>query len=127
MNFGDWYTDTVDIWRVQEATTGSLTKHTRELVTQGVPCRIYRNTDRQDNFTQTAADGGMVFKIACDNAVDIRMGDELIVHRGGGLGQATGDIRAFASDPTQYFEPFGAVIPGLAHQEVYLLQQERIP
>ena len=25
-----------------------------------------------------------------------------------------------------YYEPFGAIIPGLAHQEIRLLQQERV-
>lgn len=59
----------------------------------------------------------------CDTAVDIQAGDQLIIHRGPGLA-TTPDIRAFAADPNLYFEPFGAVIPGLAHQEVRLLQQE---
>ena len=36
------------------------------------------------------------------------------------------DIRAFAADPNLYYEPFGAVIPGLAHQEIRLLQEERV-
>ena len=62
----------------------------------------------------------------CDTSVDIQPGDQLIIHRGAGLGKTTPAIRAFAADPNLYFEPFGAVIPGLAHMEVRLLQQERV-
>ena len=58
------------------------------------------------------------------DTVDIQAGDQLIIHRGAGLGQTVPDIRAFAADPNLYFEPFGAVLPGLAHMEVRLLQQE---
>ena len=62
----------------------------------------------------------------CDTSVDIRAGDQLIIHRGAGLGKTAPAIRAFAADPNLYFEPFGAVLPGLAHMEVRLLQQERV-
>ena len=65
-------------------------------------------------------------RLMCDNSVDIRAGDQLIIHKGGGLGKTVANIRAFAADPNYYFEPFGAVIPGLAHQEIRLLQQERV-
>ena len=64
--------------------------------------------------------------LACDNSVDIHAGDELIIHRGGRLGKSLFDTRAFAGDPHYYFEPFGAVIPGLAHQEIIILQEERV-
>lgn len=33
---------------------------------------------------------------------------------------------AYAANPNHFFEPFGAVIPGLAHQEIPLLQEERV-
>ena len=56
--------------------------------------------------------------------VDIQPGDQLIIHRGAVLGRTAPDIRAFAADPNYYFEPFGAIMPGLAHQEIRLLQQE---
>jgi hypothetical protein len=72
----------------------------------------------------TAADSGSEDKLACDNAVDIQAGDELLVRRGGRLGEARQTLRAFAGDPVYFYEPFGAVLPGLAHQEVGLLQRE---
>ena len=71
---------------------------------------------------QTAADLSDDSMLACDNSVDIRPGDELIIHRGG-LSFTT---RAFAGDPHYYTEPFGAVLPGLAHQQIKLLQEERV-
>ena len=39
MNFRDWYTDTVDIWRVVPVQDGSLTRHERKAV-PGHPCRL---------------------------------------------------------------------------------------
>ena len=38
----------------------------------------------------------------------------------------TPDERYFADTPERYYEPFGAVMPGLAHQEITLLKQERV-
>lgn len=64
--------------------------------------------------------------LQCDNEVDIQAGDELIIHRGAVLGKSIPDIRAFASGPNHFFDPFGAIMPGLAHQEIRLLQQERV-
>ena len=75
---------------------------------------------------QTAANMRQEDKLACDNSVDIKAGDELLIHRGAKLGRETAVIRAFAAEPNYYFEPFGTVMPGLAHQEVQLLQQERV-
>ena len=56
--------------------------------------------------------------------MDIRAGDELLIHRGAVLGKSRQTMRAFAGDPVYFYEPFGAVLPGLAHQEVGLLQKE---
>ena len=75
----------------------------------------------QDAASVTQADHLML-----DNDVDVRAGDELIIHRGALVGGSTQEVRAFAADPNHYYEPFGAVIPGLAHQEVRVLQQERV-
>lgn len=122
MNWTDWYTDTVDIYRVTAATQNNLTTHTRGLVRQGVSCRVYQNSPKVINMTQTAANTNDDSMLACDNSVDIRAGDELIIHRGG-LPHA---IRAFAGEPHYYTEPFGAVMPGLAHQQIKLLNQERV-
>lgn len=124
MNFADWYTDLMDVWRVQTVMDGSLTRHERVQVYAGIPCRVYQSDNRAVNLTQTASDVHQEDRLMCGTTVDIQAGDQLIIHRGAGLGQTTPDIRAFAADPNLYFEPFGAVIPGLAHQEVRLLQQE---
>ena len=127
MNFADWYTDTVDIYRVEAAKTGSLTRQTRKQVAAAIPCRIYESRDKAIRMTGQAADIQQECKLACANEVDIRTGDELIIHRGGGLGKVSGQAtRAFAGEPYYYLEPFGGVDLGLAHQEVLLLQQERV-
>lgn len=125
MNYGDWYTDTMDIYRVTPTLSGSLTTHSREKVAEGVPCRFYRSADRPMEAEREAASNTQTLMLACDNSVDIKSGDEIIIHRGGGLGYNAPDMRVFASDPTLYFEPFGAVVPGLAHQQVMLYQKER--
>ena len=124
MNYADWYTDLLDIYRVQSWAEGALTKHEQVAVAQGVPCRVYRSGAHGPNMQPTAADSGSEDKLACDNAVDIQAGDELLVRRGGRLGEARQTLRAFAGDPVYFYEPFGAVLPGLAHQEVGLLQRE---
>ena len=111
MNYNDWYTDLVDIYRVQNRREGALTKQDRVRVAMDVPCRVYRNSEQED-------------KLACSNDVDIQAGDELILRRGARLGQARKPVRAFAGEPAYFYEPFGAVLPGLAHQELALLQME---
>ena len=126
MNFSDWYTDTVDIWRVEPTTVNGLTTNTLTQLYTGIPCRIYQSDNAPINMEQTAAHVKQADWLMCDTSVDIKPGDQLIIHRGAGLGQSIPDIRAFAADPNYYFEPFGAVLPGLAHMEVRLLQQERV-
>ncbi len=126
MNWADWYTDTADVYRVVDVKDGSLTRHQRQQVVYGVPCRIYQDSARPLSPAQTAATIQQSAKLACGLGVDIRAGDELLIYRGGGLGVKSDPIRAFAGDPHQYYEPFGAVRLGLAHQEIELLQQERI-
>ena len=126
MNFSDWYTDTVDIWRVTPTTTNGLTTNTRKQIYTGIPCRIYQSDNQPINMDQSAAHVKQADRLMCDTSVDIRAGDQLIIHRGAGLGKTAPDIRAFAADPNLYFEPFGAILPGLAHQEIRLLQQERV-
>lgn len=126
MNFADWYTDTVDIWRAVPTTTNGLTTNTLTQFYTAVPCRIYQSDNQPINMEQTAAHVKQTDWLMCDTSVDIQAGDQLIIHRGAGLGRTAPDIRAFAADPNLYFEPFGAVLPGLAHMEVRLLQQERV-
>lgn len=126
MNWSDWYTDTMSIYRVQETMDGNLTRHEREQVSENIPCRIYQSDNRAINMEQTAASLKESDHLACDISVDVRAGDELVITRGGRLGKPGPVIRAFAGEPNLYYEPFGAIIPGLAHQEIRLLQQERV-
>lgn len=126
MNWTDWYTDTMDVYRVQDVLDGSLTRHERVQVSAGIPCRIYQSDNKPINMGQTAASVSQNDRLACDVSADIQAGDELLIHRGARLGKPGPVIRAFAADPNLYYEPFGAIIPGLAHQEIRLLQQERV-
>ena len=126
MNWSDWYTDTMDVWRNVPVKDGNLTRQDRQQVLTGIPCRIYQSDNKPINMTQTASSASQNDHLACDISVDIHAGDELIITRGGKLGRQGPTIRAFASDPNLYYEPFGAIIPGLAHQEIRLLQQERV-
>lgn len=126
MSFTDWYTDTVDVYRIENQTTNSLTTQQRVPVSTGTPCRIYQSDNQPVNMQQNAAHIKQADRLMCDVSVDIQPGDQLIIHRGALLGRDAPPIRAFAADPNLYFEPFGAVIPGLAHQEIRLLQQELV-
>ena len=126
MNWQDWYTDTMSIYRVQEVMDGNLTRHERVQVSENIPCRIYQSDNRPINMAETAANLKESDHLACDVSVDVRAGDELVITRGGRLGKPGPVIRAFAGEPNLYYEPFGAIIPGLAHQEIRLLQQERV-
>lgn len=126
MNWQDWYTDLMDIYRVQATQDGTLTRHERVQVSASVPCRIYQSDNKPIRMSQTASSVSQNDHLACGISVDIRAGDELIITRGGRLGRPGPTIRAFASDPNLYYEPFGAIMPGLAHQEVRLMEQERV-
>lgn len=126
MNWTDWYTDSMDVYRVQAVTDGSLTRHERVQVSSGIPCRIYQSDNKAIQMEQTAAGIHQEDRVACDTSADIQAGDELMIRRGARIGKAGPVIRAFAADPNFYYEPFGAILPGLAHQEIRLLQQERV-
>lgn len=125
MNYADWYTDRMTIRRVRAYQDGALTRQERVTVEEDVPCRIYRSGVRGPRMLPTAAYAESADdKLACGNYVDVRAGDELLICRGKGLGQVHRPIRAFAGEPLYYHEPFGAVMPGLAHQQIALLQKE---
>lgn len=126
MNFADWYTDLVDVYRVVSTTTKHLTKNTRQLIYSDIPCRIYQDSSVSPGMTQDAAHIKQDSMLALSNEWDIHAGDELIVSRGGKLGYTQYKSRAFAGDPHHHFEPFGAVMPQLDHQEIKMLQEERI-
>lgn len=124
MNYTDWYTDRMDIYRVSPVRDGALVRHQRVRVAADIPCRIYQNSVHGPRMQPTAAYMESEEKLACGNSVDVRPGDELIIRRGRGLGKVQQTIRAFAGEPVHYYEPFGAVTPGLAHQELAMLQKE---
>lgn len=126
MNFMDWYTDRMDIYRATDVKEGALTRKERVKVQKDVPCRIYRPGARGPAMSQTAASVTSESKLACDNSVDICAGDELHITRGGMLGQTGKALRFFAGRPEKYYEPFGAVMPELSHQEIILLEEERL-
>lgn len=126
MNYADWYTDSLTIFRVTSVKKGNLTTHDRTQIASGIPCRIYRENDHTINMQRTAAKISQSEKLALANDVDVKAGDELLITRGGMLGKSQEVVRAFAGEPSYYYEPFGAVIPGLAHQEITLLQEERV-
>lgn len=124
MNYQDWYTDLMDIHRVAPIRDGALTKHERVLVAENVPCRVYRSGVHGPRMQPAAAKTESEDKLACANEVDVQAGDELLIRRGAVLGQTRQTIRAFAGETAYLYEPFGAVLPGLAHQEIGLLQEE---
>lgn len=126
MNFPDWYTDLMDIYRVVPVKDGNLTRNERQKIYSSVPCRIYKSDNKALNMSQQAASYNETDKLMCSNSVDVRAGDELIITRGGRLGHTAETLRAYPDNPTHYYEPFGAVIPGLAHQEMAILRQERV-
>ena len=111
MDWTDWYTDTADVFRNEKVTENSL---------------VYQTKPSGLQMNQTAASITQTDKLACGIEVDIKPGDELVIHRGAKLGYTAPDERYFADTPERYYEPFGAVMPGLAHQEITLLKQERV-
>ena len=113
-----WFTDLMDIYRVEAATTGALTRQERVLVASAVPCRIYSSQKSNLNLRQAASAVYGDEKLACAVDADVEAGDELIVTRGGALGRKTKPVRYIASQPVLYFDPVGAAATGLEHMEV---------
>ena len=126
MNYADWYTDRMEIWRNTPSKDEDLTSYERVKIADNVPCRIYQTDNQPISMEQTSSNIKQKDKLMCGIDVDVKAGDQLIIKRGGGLGRSPATIRAFAADPNYYFEPFGAVIPGLSHIEIRLLQEERV-
>ena len=126
MNYRDWYTDTMDIYRVVPVQDGALTRQERTLIAGNVRCRQYCAAAPGPSMSQTAASVTDLDYVQCDNAVDVRAGDELHIRRGAALGKGLEESRVFAGEPQHFFEPFGAVLPGLAHQEIRIFKDERV-
>jgi hypothetical protein len=121
----NWYTDLATISRVSDYQVGNIDKKKRGVVAENVPCRVYKNSNPQTKMTENAAEVTPTDMLACDNSVDIQAGDEILVTRGGVLGKGSTPTRYFAGSPSSYYEPFGGVMPNLAHQQVPLSGTER--
>ena len=86
MNYADWYTDTMQIWRNVATTTNGLTSYDRQMIAENVPCRIYQSDNQPISMEQTSAHIKQNDRLMCGINTDIRAGDQLIIERGGGLG-----------------------------------------
>lgn len=124
--FASWYTDTADIYRVQNILDGSITRQSRELIAEAVQCRVYSSQKDGPVMTDTAARERSSDKMACDVGVDIRAGDEILITRGGALGSTREPDRYIAGNPQHYYDPVGAALTGLSHQEVGLLMHNTV-
>ena len=124
--FEGWYTDSMDVYRNVDVSSGNLDGKKRRLVQEKIPCRIYSVKRNGPRMRQTAAMTDSVDKLACDLSVEIKAGDELHVVRGGMLGVQGDPERYFADRPHPYYDPVGGVLSGLEHQEVALLTEEII-
>ena len=123
--FKTWYTDTVEICRVVPVMKGNVTAQERKKITETpVPCRVYNAKRHGPGMTDSAARVHSEERLACDLGVDIRAGDELLVVRGGALGQTGRPRRYFAGEPQDYYDPVGGTMSGLQHTEVGLLMDE---
>ena len=120
-----WYTDTATVNRVESYADGNLTKQRRIVAAENVPCRVYRNSSPSTAMKDTAAQVEPSDMLACDIDVDIKAGDEIMVIRGGALGYENKPLRYFAGEPMPYYEPFGGVVPQLAHQQVPITGEKR--
>lgn len=126
MNFSDWYTDLMTVKRASDNRTGSVVRTERVIVAEDIPCRVYQSSDPAPRMNRQAADITLNNKVACANGVDVIAGDELIIVRGAKLGYTTDVVQGFAGEPHPFYEPYGAVAPGLAHTEIPILQMRRI-
>lgn len=120
MLFSDWYTDTVDIYRIVHKKRGAITHDERKLIAEGVPCRVYSSQISGGNPQNAAAADRKTDKLACAIDVDIVIDDELIVKRGGLIG-GTKTERYIAGQPQDFYDPVGMHLTGLDHKEVGLL------
>lgn len=124
--FASWYTDTMNVYRVEDVKEGNVTKKQRVLMLENVPCRVYSAQIHGPAMKETAARSQTAEKLSCDLSVDIKAGDELRIVRGGGLGINNSSEQYFAGKPQQYYDPIGGALSGLQHQEVGLLMDKII-
>lgn len=115
-----WYTDRMDIFRVEEYSENYITYHKLVLVASKVPCRIYRSPATFTEMTMTKSEKLNGDKLACNIGVDIEDGDKLVVYRGNKLGYSRDISLYIAGDPVQQYEPVGGVSNRIDHQEIPL-------
>ena len=123
--FDSWYTDTVDIYRVENVMKDSVT--VQERVKQNetpVPCRIYFTSHNGPQMRQGAGKTEKTEKLACNVTVEIKAGDELRIVRGGNSGVDNEPERYFAGKPQPFYDPVGGALSGLEHLEVAILTDE---
>lgn len=119
----DWYTDSMDVFRVSNVKEGSITKKVRNQVLKNLPCRIYNSSKPGPTFTETTANLAGQDKLACDVQWDIRSGDELLITRGK-TSDPTGSrppIRYFVGGIQYYYDNFADI----DHQEMTITSEER--
>lgn len=123
--FAGWYTDTVDIFRVENNLKGNLSSQKRKKINKmPIPCRVYTTQKSAPNMNGIAARTVGTDKLSCDIEVDIQKGDELEVIRGGNIGFQDSTERYFAGGGQIYRDPVGGIMAGLEHREVTLLTDE---
>lgn len=118
-----WYTDLFTIYRAVPVTNPDTksTTFTRTAIVSNVPGRIYQSSNPATRMSQTRSTYTPKDMLACDPSVDIKPGDEIVVIRGAKLAGTDGrEEKYFAGQATDYYEPFGGVIPGLRHKQVML-------
>ena len=74
MSFSDWYTDTVDVYRVENQTTNSLTTQQRVPISTGTRCRVYQSDNQPINMQLASAYFKQADRLMCDVGVDIQPG-----------------------------------------------------
>lgn len=122
--FKGWYTDTVEVYRVENTTVNYIQTQERKKVHE-YACRIYRSQKGAPRMTDREASVSGTEAMSVPIGTDIVSGDELIITRGGGLGKSQ-TSRYFAGDIMPYYEPVGFAPLGLEHIEIGLLEDEVI-
>ncbi len=125
--FSEWYTDTMDIYRVTSVRKGNVTVQERKKVNNSpIPCRMYSPKKDGPVMSETVSRERASEKLACDLRVDVRAGDELLIVRGGALRYRNQPERYFAGSPVSYYDPVGGALTGLQHKEIGLLKDNLI-
>lgn len=115
--FGNWYTDTVAVYRVTAQSGTGLTTQERTLV--GIyNGRVYQSQKNSISPGDTAAKSTTSDKLAVPLSADIQTGDMLMITRGGAVGATGEPERYFAGKPMPYYDPVGGCLTMLEHQEI---------